>query len=593
MNKHLFLILLFVLAITATPAKAQSSGTYYESVEIYYKINPDRTLEVTENYTIYNSSTLTYSYTITRQIPTENTSNVNVWSDPEGLIENYDVEKTAGATTITIHFTLGGNDKLTYYVSYIAEDLISGTGPSYKGKLGGIILGPQNFPYQKYILRVQGPVGSKLFLTNPDAETLTEDPPTVRYETSIDAPGSFDGLEVRFYSRPVYYKFTLVERLANQGTAPINNVQLDVMCFNDEESWQFSGLISSSLPAKTMYVDEENNWHSVFDVGEISPGEVKEIQLELIYEADIYDPGISEQDVGEISEVPPSLALYLEPDDKWESDNPTLIQTANGLVGGETNAYLVAEKIVDFVVERLSYEIQAERHGALWAYLHQIGDCSEYTDLSIALARAAGLPARAVYGWGYSEDNLLGHAWAEFYLPNKGWQPIDPTWAETSGDYVCRLDPIHLARNVRGLNSGESGASITYYGGAPIFEEDESLTVLTASDAAQGFVYAAEYAIAVADELLAKNPDEDLNVKLQLARQELDQAQAAGNENQKIIHAKLSIESANEVIGALGSPPTGGTLMDFESLLPYIILVSVIVGIGLVGLVVYKVWRRR
>ena len=85
------------------------------------------------------------------------------------------------------------------------------------------------------------------------------------------------------------------------------------------------------------------------------------------------------------------------------------------------------------------------------------GQCDHYSILFVALCRAAGIPARGVtgmVGWGpwIKEKDLVlrntihtmltpnglaaarlygpigGHIWAEFYLPEYGWIPVDPTW---------------------------------------------------------------------------------------------------------------------------------------------------------------------
>jgi len=46
------------------------------------------------------------------------------------------------------------------------------------------------------------------------------------------------------------------------------------------------------------------------------------------------------------------------------------------------------------------------------------------------------------------------HSWAEFYDPNFGWIPVDPTWGTTSGiDYFTKLDTNHLAFVVKGADS--------------------------------------------------------------------------------------------------------------------------------------------
>jgi len=46
------------------------------------------------------------------------------------------------------------------------------------------------------------------------------------------------------------------------------------------------------------------------------------------------------------------------------------------------------------------------------------------------LCRSLGIPARTTGGWQLFTGNFAGHFWAEFYLPNYGWIPVDPTAAD-------------------------------------------------------------------------------------------------------------------------------------------------------------------
>ncbi|MCF6227622.1 MAG: transglutaminase-like domain-containing protein, partial [Planctomycetes bacterium] len=76
------------------------------------------------------------------------------------------------------------------------------------------------------------------------------------------------------------------------------------------------------------------------------------------------------------------------------------------------------------------------------AYDEQLGDCTEHSVLFVALARAAGLPARNVGGIVYVYDSfskrgIFGyHAWAEVWLGK--WVPVDATVGEvgTSARYI-------------------------------------------------------------------------------------------------------------------------------------------------------------
>lgn len=59
------------------------------------------------------------------------------------------------------------------------------------------------------------------------------------------------------------------------------------------------------------------------------------------------------------------------------------------------------------------------------------GKCADIHSVFIALARAAGVPSREVFGIRLgkkAQEDITGayHCWAEFYLPGYGWVPADP-----------------------------------------------------------------------------------------------------------------------------------------------------------------------
>lgn len=69
----------------------------------------------------------------------------------------------------------------------------------------------------------------------------------------------------------------------------------------------------------------------------------------------------------------------------------------------------------------------------------QRGFCEHYSSAFVFLMRAAGIPSRVVTGyqggwWNESQSYLLvrrsdAHAWAEVWLPQRGWTRVDPTSA--------------------------------------------------------------------------------------------------------------------------------------------------------------------
>ena len=89
------------------------------------------------------------------------------------------------------------------------------------------------------------------------------------------------------------------------------------------------------------------------------------------------------------------------------------------------------KNIYDYVINNMEYCIYEGDGGATYAAGQKKGDCSEYSELFIALCRAKRIPARVVIGYTVRvDDGLPKHAWAEVYLRKYGWVPFDPTWGE-------------------------------------------------------------------------------------------------------------------------------------------------------------------
>jgi hypothetical protein len=88
----------------------------------------------------------------------------------------------------------------------------------------------------------------------------------------------------------------------------------------------------------------------------------------------------------------------------------------------------------------------------------------EYTDLFIAIARAAKIPAREINGYAYSDNPKIKplslvsdvlHAWPEYWDSGKKvWVAIDPTWQDTTGgaDFFNKLDLRHFTFVIHGVD---------------------------------------------------------------------------------------------------------------------------------------------
>ncbi|MFZ5561254.1 MAG: transglutaminase TgpA family protein [Pseudomonadota bacterium] len=96
-----------------------------------------------------------------------------------------------------------------------------------------------------------------------------------------------------------------------------------------------------------------------------------------------------------------------------------------------------------FRQERFFYTLEPPRLGAQriddFLFRTRRGFCEHYASSFVFLMRAAGIPARVVAGYQGGAPGPLGdywlvrqldaHAWAEVWLPGRGWVQVDPTAA--------------------------------------------------------------------------------------------------------------------------------------------------------------------
>lgn len=111
-----------------------------------------------------------------------------------------------------------------------------------------------------------------------------------------------------------------------------------------------------------------------------------------------------------------------------------------------------AWNVYEFIVDEIEYEQQPGELGALWTLENREGGSAELGNLFVALMRSNSLPARRISGWGNRLDigevlrsPQFAHGWAEFYLPEYGWVPVDPTWGRNHKfDNFAKMDDDHI-----------------------------------------------------------------------------------------------------------------------------------------------------
>ena len=128
-----------------------------------------------------------------------------------------------------------------------------------------------------------------------------------------------------------------------------------------------------------------------------------------------------------------------------DQQNPQTRQLARALrEASGSDAEFVAAVLNKFRTERYIYTLKPgllPQQDPMDAFLFQTrrGFCEHYAYAFVFLMRAAGVPARVVAGYQGGEVNPVNrtvivhqfdaHAWAEVWLPGRGWVRVDPTAA--------------------------------------------------------------------------------------------------------------------------------------------------------------------
>ena len=231
-------------------------------------------------------------------------------------------------------------------------------------------------------------------------------------------------------------------------------------------------IISVDPPPHAEFTDPEHGNRMFFwDFGKESEKPIYSVNLNYRLESFELRAEIDPNRVGSYDKSSETYTLYTRSTEHIKII-PEVEDLAHEAVGDEENPYLQAKRIFDFVVKKMRYKLLRCDKGAGIEVLldsaaidEQTGEqyfegaCDQYTEFFVALCRAVGIPARGVTGmpgWGpwikkedlklrsqwhtrLSPDGLAaarlfgplgGHRWAEFYLPNYGWIPVDATWRE-------------------------------------------------------------------------------------------------------------------------------------------------------------------
>ncbi len=145
----------------------------------------------------------------------------------------------------------------------------------------------------------------------------------------------------------------------------------------------------------------------------------------------------------------PGFEDFLKQEKHIEKDDPQIQEIAES-IEGQTEIAIV-KNIYNYAIDNLEYTLHGKKDwGAVKALQQKKGDCTEYSDLFVAICRAKNIPARVVTGYTMRFDtDSSKHNWAEVYLQKYGWVPFDPSGGDVE-NFIFRnrafdrMRPVYL-----------------------------------------------------------------------------------------------------------------------------------------------------
>ncbi len=185
--------------------------------------------------------------------------------------------------------------------------------------------------------------------------------------------------------------------------------------------------------------DKFGNKYAYYDITGMRPDSELKIVIERRVVPNTFEKEIS---VRTNSVINDELKIYVEPQERIESDDAKIIAKAKELTEDISSDYKKALAIFEYVNTKLTYDTNTSyaNKGALSALENNRGVCEEFASLYVAMCRAVNIPSRVVEGYKIDKKDIEGeegeyttkyeiinHTWAEINLDGFGFLPVEPT----------------------------------------------------------------------------------------------------------------------------------------------------------------------
>lgn len=444
MKKAVRLLIVLILFFLFT-AKVFAESNFSTDYNVTYTVNSSASTHVNLNASLKNLTDKYYASSYSIQVGFTDIKNLSSY-DLEGAIEPKIVKSSKGST-ITLNFNqrvVGINNKLNFNISFDTSQVAENLNNTWDINIPGI---SSENDFSSFNVTVNYPqfLGKPTFIKPITVGKSSQQSGNNLYFTKQDLGDS--GISIAFGEFQVY-DFNLTYHLENKNLFPVSTE----IALPPDTNYQNVSIDNINPRPINVTVDTDGNWLAkyILDTGKSVDVNVSgKTKVLLNPKPEPLDKNLENE--------------YLRQEDYWETDNKKIKDLANELK--------TPYAIYRYVVKTLSYdfsrvETNSPRLGAVEALKNpNSAVCLEFTDLFIALSRAAGIPAREINGYAYTSNTSerplsfvkdILHAWPEYYdYDKKTWIMVDPTWGNTTGgvDYFNTLDFNHITFVVKGLNS--------------------------------------------------------------------------------------------------------------------------------------------
>ncbi len=452
----LAVLVVFLFTSNALAADPDLIGAeqFTSSYDVLYDIDNSGITTVTEKITLTNLTSQYYASQFKLIIGATQISDIKA-SDGGGSME-VKSNLAGSATEINVKFNqqvAGINKQLPWTLQFKSKDFAEKQGKVWEVRAPKISLAA-NLSSYNLTIAVPKEFGDPTAISpTPKNQTVSNNKLFLTFDANAlkqsGVSASFGTLQL--------FDFDLSYHLENNNLVPVlTNIALP-------PDTAYQDVIYQRIEPKPLNVtvDDDGNYLAWYRLNRSQKLDVKVIGSGKLYtQTKVKNPNLDSN----------LRKKYTQSDKYWEKDHPQIQAKLTEILGNTQEVREKVKLIYQYVVNTLKYDPnrlneKIERLGAVTVLSNPTqAVCMEFTDLFIALARAANIPARELDGFAYTANTTLRplsltkdilHAWPEYWDDKRGWVMIDPTWENTTQgvDYFNKFDLNHFAFVVKGSSS--------------------------------------------------------------------------------------------------------------------------------------------